>query len=749
MAVHPYRRLAAPLFACAFALSACGGDGDTTSVPNTGTKAGLPALAGTLLPAIATATDSDVNDPAAPRTPNDSYAAAQRIANPVSLGGYASVDTDPDDVFAVTLEGGETLTLRIADEHADLDLYLVDAGEQVVDAALDPAARERVLTAPAAGEHYLIVRAYAGASNYLLTVDRATRIASGWHLSDPFIAGDIIFRFHGGATGSAPASLRAHARASGWLRGRGHEIGERNLLVTRSELPASHAAAPNALKHGIIDAWALDAEPRAKLDTLLALKALYHDPEVADAQPNYRYRLNTSDPMADSQWQYPLINVADAWQLTTGTDVVVAVLDSGVVLAHPDLAGQLLSGHDFMLDVPEGDDPGHSPRPSGGSAFHGTHVAGIVGALAGNGIGIAGIAHGARILPIRVCDDETCPAYAIEQGLRFAAGLPNDAGRTPARIAQVANLSFGREGGSSSREQKLFTNLHSRGIAVVAAAGNENSNARYYPAAYLNVMAVGATDARGARAPYSNYGSWIDLVAPGGDPTRDRNGDGIPDSILSTAARDSDGTVHPNYRFMYGTSVATPHVAATLALMKAVAPALTPADIAQLLQAGALTDDIGAPGRDDLFGHGQVNVYKAVLAARDFVGLPPAAAEPENSGPVDADAAEAAAPGGAHLGRQYVLLVDPGSFATRYMTVAEAQSDGSYQYRFREVVPGTYLLVAGADHDGNRRICEAGEPCGGFRALSAPVLIDVAAADIFMDPVLLQHRANPDRSYSR
>lgn len=715
--------------ACAAAFAACGGS-EPASAPVVAAKSRLAALTGTLLPSAASATDGDVADPAAPRVPNDTYASAQALPNPVMLGGYASPDTDRDDIYALTLRAGQTVTLRIADAAADLDLYLYDAGEQVVDAALDPAARARVLTVPADGAYFVAVRAYVGASNYLLSVDGAvSATAGGWRLSDPFIPGEAILRFHEGASEKSAASLRAYARAYGWAAGRAHEIGERNLRIALAALPPAHRAARAIEKGG---------GGNAKLETLRALKALYHDPEVADAQPNYLYALaSPSDPYYGSQWPLPQIDAERAWKVATGHGVVVAVLDSGIVASHPDLAGQLLTGHDFM-------DGARS-----GGAFHGTHVAGIVGAAA-NDIGVIGVAPGARILPVRVCDDATCPAYAIEQGLRFAAGLPNDAGRTPTRIAQVINLSFGREGGASSREQKLFADLYHRGITVIAAAGNENSDARYYPAAYGYVLAVGATDMRRVRAPYSNYGVWVDLVAPGGDPARDRNGDGHADLVLSTSATERNGVVQPGYRYLHGTSVAAPHVSGVVALMKSVAPSLMPADIEALLATGALTDDLGTPGRDDRYGHGLINAHKAVLAARAFAGTAPAtAATGEDADRADA-AAETAAPAGtAQLGRAYVLLVDPASFATRYATVADVQTDGSYAYRFREVVPGTYLLVAGGDHDNDGRICGPGEPCGAHGTLAAPMLVDVASSDVHLGAVVVGPRARPERTYTR
>jgi serine protease len=145
----------------------------------------------------------------------------------------------------------------------------------------------------------------------------------------------------------------------------------------------------------------------------------------------------------------------------------------------------------------------------------------------------------------------------------------------------------------------------------VAAAGNEGSSRGSFPAAYANVFSVSAVDSQGEITAYSNRGATIDLAAPGGDGSRDINGDGYPDGVLSTGAADGDFA----YTFLSGTSMAAPHVAGVFALMKAVNPALTAADVERLLEAGALTDDLGAAGRDDLYGHGLIDARRAVDAA--------------------------------------------------------------------------------------------------------------------------------------
>jgi serine protease len=176
----------------------------------------------------------------------------------------------------------------------------------------------------------------------------------------------------------------------------------------------------------------------------------------------------------------------------------------------------------------------------------------------------------------------------------------------------VINLSLGGTG-SSSAEQAVYDLARAAGVIVVAAAGNSGSSQAFFPASYNNVVSVSAVDLRRQLAPYSNFGSAVDAAAPGGDTSVDRNGDGYADGVLSTL-RD-EGTGSSVYGFYQGTSMAAPHVAGVAALMKAVNPALTPAQFDALLAGGQLTVDLGAAGRDNSFGHGLIDARKAVEAA--------------------------------------------------------------------------------------------------------------------------------------
>jgi serine protease len=245
-----------------------------------------------------------------------------------------------------------------------------------------------------------------------------------------------------------------------------------------------------------------------------------------------------------------------------------------------------------------------------------------VAATGNNGIGVAGVAYGARIMPLRALGAGGAgTTYDVDQAIRFAAGFANDSGRLPARPADIINLSLGGAPFSQT-SQALYRQVRAAGVVMVASAGNEASSRPSYPAAYDGVISVAAVDAQRRRASYSNTGSSIDLAAPGGDSGVDLNGDGYPDGVLSTGGAGTGSGF--GYTFLSGTSMAAPHVAGVIALMKSVNPDLSPADFDALILRGDISDDLGAPGRDDQYGHGLVNAQRAVLAALAASGNTPA-----------------------------------------------------------------------------------------------------------------------------
>jgi serine protease len=320
-----------------------------------------------------------------------------------------------------------------------------------------------------------------------------------------------------------------------------------------------------------------------------------------------------NDPLFGSQWNLRAIGIPDAWKVTDGTGAVVAVLDTGVAYedfgSHrraPDLAGtRFVPGYDFLDNDDHPDDEVEPGRPS-----HGTHIAGTIAETTGNGLGTAGVAPGAAIMPIRVlAPDGSGTGADIAKGLRFAA----DHG------ANIANLSLGGSAGSDELADAVNYAI-SKGVTVVVSSGDDGFSQLRFPAAYPGVIAVGAVRYDNTRAQYSNFGPRLDLVAPGGDTEVDQNGDGLDDGIVQQAVNGDLASFC--FCFKEGTSSAAAHVSGVAALVFASGRARQPAEIARLLTSTAL--DLGPPGHDDEYGAG------LVLATR-ALGLPGPATTPTSA----------------------------------------------------------------------------------------------------------------------
>ncbi len=403
--------------------------------------------------------------------------------------------------------------------------------------------------------------------------------------------------------------------------------------------------------------------------------------------------------------------------MSTGSNtVIVAVIDTGVLLNHPDLENQLTSdGYDFISDPtrardgdgidPDPDDPGDG-NP-GRSSFHGTHVSGTIAAETNNIIGVAGVTWSTRIMPLRVLGQGGGTDYDILQAVRYAAGLDNDSGTLPAQKADIINLSLGA-GSFSPAAQDVITAARGEGTIFIAAAGNSASDTPVYPAAYEGVLSVSAVDIKKDLARYSNFGTTIDLTAPGGDNTADINADGFPDGVLSTCGTDPTGVIEFIYCFFQGTSMAAPHVAGVVALMKAIYPALTPEELDILIANGLITEDLGPAGRDDQFGHGLIDAFGALVEAQNLAGggvtpltliVTPAAL---NFGPQSAASLEVAKAGG-NAGDQ--LLVNAVTADVPWLKITEdnVDTDGLGTYSVivdrNQLTPGTYSATITVDAD--------------------------------------------------
>ncbi len=320
--------------------------------------------------------------------------------------------------------------------------------------------------------------------------------------------------------------------------------------------------------------------------------------QIKDSDPNIEYieadkimqpMLTPTDTNYSQQWDLfePTAGIYAnlAWDITTGTGVKVAVIDTGV-RRHIDLATNLVGGYDFIANTTTSNDgnlrdtdpldPGDwvtagfcgTGSLAKNSSWHGTHVAGTIAAVSNNARGVAGIAYGAKVVPIRALG--RCGGYMsdIADAMIWAAGGTVTGVPANANPAKVINLSLGGLGACDATMQNAVNAARAKGSTVVVAAGNSASDASLYsPASCQGVITVAAVNRSGALASYSNFGPAVDIAAPGGDGTS---------NILSTLNTGTTTAKTDSYAAYKGTSMAAPHVAATVALMLAKNPALTP-----------------------------------------------------------------------------------------------------------------------------------------------------------------------------
>ncbi len=345
---------------------------------------------------------------------------------------------------------------------------------------------------------------------------------------------------------------------------------------------------------------------------------LEKDPSVTYAEPTVRGRFQAlpSDPHLSDQWALADgpggVGAVHAWTRTRGSkDVVVAVLDSGVRPEHPDLRGRLSPGFDFVSDVrrsndydgrdPDPTDPGDATlagecaigAPATTATWHGTHVAGIVGAATNNGLGVAGVDWNAGILPVRVGAKCGIDPIDLVDAIRWASGAVRPGSRIAdvsraAASARVLNLSMEFPGPCPQSLQDAITDAVVAGALVVVAAGNAGAPAgAYHPANCHGVVVVHANDDRGAHAAYSNFGD-VDVSAPGGTTAMD-----AARGVLSTVVDGTKTAGRPGYAFKEGTSMAAPIVAGLAALALSVAPDTAPGEMQTLLESTARPFPVG------------------------------------------------------------------------------------------------------------------------------------------------------------
>ncbi len=342
-----------------------------------------------------------------------------------------------------------------------------------------------------------------------------------------------------------------------------------------------------------------------KSDIERVMEVLSKDPRIEFAEPEqiYAATFNPNDPYYKVQWNFQQIQMPDAWEVTQGMGVTVAVIDTGVAYEDyqdklgsyyqvEDLRGvEFAAGYDFVNDDEHAND----------DHCHGTHVAGTIAQATNNGVGVAGMAYRARIMPLKVLSAQGFGNTAdIADAIRFAAD----------RGAQVINMSLGGRFPSKIMREAVHY-AHKKGVVVVAAAGNNGARKVSYPAAYPHVIAVSATRYDETLTWYSNYGKQIDLAAPGGDTRVDQNGDGYPDGVLQNTIAVQDPTTEGYFLFQ-GTSMAAPHVAGAAAMV--MARGVTNPDKVEAILKGTARQQ-GSDEWDEKFGYGILDAAAAVSKA--------------------------------------------------------------------------------------------------------------------------------------
>ncbi|MBI3159891.1 MAG: peptidase S8 [Chloroflexi bacterium] len=392
----------------------------------------------------------------------------------------------------------------------------------------------------------------------------------------------------------------APARAASGFATAGEEILPGQLVVGYRKVADANALLATEGVEGVL--WRselnrlgvaiLSVEAGRELDLATQIE---NAPGIRFVEPNYRVTaaLAPNDTLFGGQYGLDHVNAPEAWDITTGsTTTILAVIDSGIELTHPEFSGRIVSGYDYV-------DRDRTPQDVCG---HGTHVAGVAAATGDNLQGVAGVNWQVKIMPLRVLD-----GYCLGTTADVAAALVYAADHG----ADVVNLSLGTSAPSTLMENGTYY-AYSQGVTVVAAAGNAGSSSVFYPAAYPWVLAVGSTDTAGDRAAFSNGGSALDLMAPGVDIlSTTPSGYFYYQQVLGTTS---------NYGELSGTSLSAPFVSGAAALLAGQPGFDWPDEIVEALTMTAL--DMDAAGFDNNTGYGLLQI-DAALAYTPTVAPPP------------------------------------------------------------------------------------------------------------------------------
>jgi serine protease len=380
-----------------------------------------------------------------------------------------------------------------------------------------------------------------------------------------------------------------------------------------------------------------------KAESKQLMVELMKDPNVLSVEPDVRMtpRFVPNDPLYAQQWHYKNgaggVNLEPAWDITRGSGVVVAVIDTGIT-PHSEFAGQLVPGYDFIGDIDtaiDGDGRDADPNDPGDwhdgecnffgipedSSWHGTHVAGTIAALTDNGAGVAGVAPAAKVLPVRALGK--CGGFLSDliDGITWSSGGTVAGVPANANPAEVINMSLGGGGACGVALQGAIDAAVGRGTTVVVAAGNSGGDAAAeQPASCNNVVTVSAVGPAGTLADYSNFGPVVDVAAPGGTGANP-----AADNVLSTLNLGTTVQGAEGYAWYAGTSMASPHVAGIVALMQSAATTpKTPAEVKKILENTAYANG-GFPAGcnyDQPCGTGIVDATAAVRVANGTDPLP-------------------------------------------------------------------------------------------------------------------------------
>jgi serine protease len=580
------------------------------------------SISGTITAAFDNLVDVDTRDPDEPNSDNNSFENAQVISASTILSGVVDAN-DVEDFYQVQLQEDQRLSLQVADEgnlvgyeQVQLELYRADQsdGPTLLISSVTRFDNGRLpssIVVPSDDNYFI----------KLIAINpRLTRGSSGREVQSHGIYSLVIdTQVNAAVRDYAPGEINILLKPEREYQAQGlrtnMDLGRIKTLSI--EDAQAFLAGQNMQVSTLAMASALTVKEQERWQMWQTIEMLAAHPDILYAEPNWKRFANLDsidDPLYPGQWHYDTINVVKAWEAMDSrgnAGITVAVIDTGVLTAHPDLSSNLIAGYDFVDDDNDANDSGDKLINGQRSSFHGTHVAGTIAASAANGEGGVGVAANVKIMPVRVLGPNGGFSNDVLAGVCFAAQITRtDNGvcentNKASQAADIINLSLGGEG-FSNIEQAVYDAVTAKGIIVIAAAGNESTSRPFYPAAYDNVISVSAINRNLEQASYSNFGSTIDVASPGGDSSVDRG-------VLSTLGDDRSNPTVFTYGSLQGTSMAAPHVAGVAALMKSVKSNLTHDEFLGYLNAGNLTQDLGAPGRDDIFGIGLIDAHKAVL----------------------------------------------------------------------------------------------------------------------------------------